>query len=488
MDIIITGREGYADAIAKHRKAGTSKTDGYQENDVLVPSSYLYVQETPKGALVYQTITNALVRLSRIELEKLHGKRTKGKRLEKTWEMQGLLVPAETDECACFLDWARAARKKSLPYLSLNITTTLACNARCAYCYEKGVRQKAFDHRMIAPLLAFLRERLPKDGKLMLNWFGGEPLLGPAVIDEVTAALTKENIDFSSYLITNGSKITKRLIDQKFQKWNVRDVQITLDGLAKTYESRKQYRDQRAGIFMRILKKIETVAKADINVHVRLNIDRENMDEMLELLSMLEERYGTLDHVTWYPAFLTGVACDLTPEEKTAFVRRMFAHMKNPGKMNAARRLFSAPRIMPCMRCDRQSYSIDVNGNIYRCEHDVGHPDHAMGQLSPFSLVERGRATLRLPKACKACVFLPKCMGGCAANKETNDELCMIERYMIQGYLAFMAEKEGAVFDEETRNPEPDPASGESSGEVVRNHRTAGTAHRNTRRRKPART
>jgi len=488
MDIIITGRDGYADAIAKHRKAGAPKTKDSLKNDVLVPSSFLYTQETPNGALVYQTITNALVRLSRMELEKLRGKRQRGKRLEKTWEAQGLLVPADTDECACFLDWARAARKKSLPYLSLNITTTLACNARCAYCYEKGVRQKAFDHRMIAPLLTFLRERLPKGGKLMLNWFGGEPLLGPAVIDEVTAALTKEHIEFSSYLITNGSKITKRLIDQKFRKWNVHDVQITLDGLAKTYEARKQYRDQRSGIFKRILQKIETVAKADINVHVRLNIDRENMEEMLELLSMLEERYGTLGNVTWYPAFLTGVACDLTPVEKTVFVRRMFARMKNPGKMNAARRLFSAPRIMPCMRCDRRSYSIDVDGNIYRCEHDVGHPDHAMGKLSPFVLEERGRATLRLPKVCKACAFLPKCMGGCAANKETNDELCMIERYMIQGYLAFMAEKEGAVFDEKTRNPESDPASGESSGETVRNHRTTGTSHRNPRRRKPART
>lgn len=51
------------------------------------------------------------------------------------------------------------------------------------------------------------------------------------------------------------------------------------------------------------------------------------------------------------------------------------------------------------------------------------------------------RTNVTLREECKKCVFLPKCMGGCAANLETNDEACMIEKYMIQGYLAYLAEQ-----------------------------------------------
>ncbi|WP_294155796.1 radical SAM/SPASM domain-containing protein [uncultured Selenomonas sp.] len=494
MDIIITGNKNIVDAIAakaskKPRNAkGTKGDEKPSAQEAFVPSIFRYVQPTPNGALVYQTLTNAFVRLTKMELEKLEGRRPIGKALAKQLAAQGLFVPAGLDERKGYCDMARTMRKRPRPYLSLNITTTLACNARCTYCYEKGVPQRAFDRSMIPKLLAFLRDHLPKDGTLRINWFGGEPLLGTEIIDEITTALTKEGVAFSSYIITNGSRLTKRLIDQKFQRWNVGDVQITLDGLAKTYEARKQYQDQKAGIFSRILKKIETVAHAGVNVHIRLNIDRGNMEEVLELIELLEKRYGTLDKVTWYPAFLTGIGSDLTCDEKIAFVRKMFERMKNPTKMNVAQRMFAMPRIMSCMRYDQQSYSIDVSGRVYRCEHEVGREEFAIGRLSPFSFDDRGRTTIRLSKECKECVFLPKCLGGCASDKAAGDAPCLIERYMIQGYLAFMAEKEGAVFDEEARNAESDPASGESSGETVRNHRTTGTSHRNPRRRKPART
>lgn len=490
MDIIITGNKNVIDAmVAQPSKGAKNSKDAKKSQDAgkLVPSVFHYVQPTPDGALVYQTLTNAFVRLSKMELEKLEGHRPIGKALAKQFAAQGFLVPEGLDERKSYQEMARKMRKRPRPYLSLNITTTMACNARCTYCYEKGVPQRAFNRRMIPKLLAFLRDHLPKDGTLRINWFGGEPLLGTEIIDEITAALTKEGIVFSSYIITNGSKITKRLIDQKFQRWNVNDVQITLDGLAKTYEARKRYRDQKTGIFARILKKIETVANAGVNVHIRLNIDRENMEELLALIELLEKRFGSLDTVTWYPAFLTGIGSDLTCEEKVAFVRQMFERMKNPTKMNVAQRLFAMPRIMPCMRYDRQSYSIDVSGRIYRCEHEVGRPEYAIGQLAPSSFDDRGRTTLRLSKTCKECVFLPKCLGGCASDKAAGDAPCLIERYMIQGYLAFMAEKEGATFDEKASDPESDPASGEWAGKTLRNDRAPGTAHRKPRRRKPAR-
>ncbi|MBQ7198864.1 MAG: hypothetical protein IJS29_06345 [Selenomonadaceae bacterium] len=55
--------------------------------------------------------------------------------------------------------------------------------------------------------------------------------------------------------------------------------------------------------------------------------------------------------------------------------------------------------------------------------------------------VNKNRVNENLRTECKSCVFLTKCMGGCAANLETNDEPCMVGKYIIQGYLAYLAER-----------------------------------------------
>ncbi len=266
-------------------------------------------------------------------------------------------------------------------------------------------------------------------------------MLNTKVFDDITSSLTDESINFSSYIITNGSLITKKLVTEKFKRWNVHDVQITLDGTAKTYEKRKSYVNQRSGIFNRILKKIATVADAGITVHIRLNVDRENMEEIFELIELLEKNFGNIPEVSWYPAFLTGVGNDLTEKEKILFVKNLFAKLKNPTKMNATHRLHSLPKSIPCMRNDSKSFTIDVFGNIYTCEHLVGKKNESVGTLDNFDDNDKNRIKFALRPECKKCVFLPKCMGGCAVNLETDDEPCMIEKYIIQGYLAYMAEQ-----------------------------------------------
>lgn len=54
--------------------------------------------------------------------------------------------------------------------------------------------------------------------------------------------------------------------------------------------------------------------------------------------------------------------------------------------------------------------------------------------------IDTNRIKIALRSEYKKCVFPPKCMGGCAVNLENDDEPCMIEKYIIQGYLAYMTE------------------------------------------------
>ena len=310
------------------------------------------------------------------------------------------------------------------------------------YCYEKGVRHYDLSQLQTDLLTKFIKSNLRKNDMLGIVWFGGEPLINIRAFDDITASLSSSGINFSSYIITNGSLITKKLVTEKFKRWNVHDVQITLDGTAETYEKRKAYVNQRAGIFNRILKKISIVANAGITVHIRLNIDRENMTGIFDLIELLEKNFGDVPEISWYPAFLTEVGDDLTETEKISFVKNLFSSLKNPTKMNAAYRMHSMPRYIPCMRNDPKSITVDVFGNIYTCEHLVGNKNKSIGNLRNFdSELNRSRVEYKLRPECESCVFLPKCMGGCAVNLETDDEPCMIEKYIIQGYLAFMAEQ-----------------------------------------------
>lgn len=387
-----------------------------------------YIRNDKKGYLIYNTLYNSLVRLSPLEYEKLLGKKKTGKELRKNFKKHGLIIAEKLDEMDIYNQWCSLQRKVDRPYISINITATLKCNARCYYCYENGVKHSDFEEKQLFLLIKFLKERVRENDTLLLNWFGGEPLMNKKVLNFVSNELKRYGISFCSYIITNGSLINKKMVTTDFIRWNVKDVQITLDGLGETYEKRKAYIDQKRNIFLRILQKIELVAKNGVRVHIRLNVDRRNKMEILDLLKLLNTNFGQLNEVTWYPAFLTGIGDDLTEDEKVSFVKDMLYITQNPAKMNIGRRLYSMPKIRACMRNDPKSFSIDVFGHVYSCEHLVGRKEKFIGTLKEFDDQKNlCRTNVTLREECKKCVFLPKCMGGCAANLETNDEACMIE-------------------------------------------------------------
>ena len=403
------------------------------------PSAFNFSVAAPKNFLVYNTLYNSMAKLTPDEFRKLNGERFCGKDLRKNFLEAGLCVAKEIDERESYRRW-RIESQKHLDHLSVNITTTLKCNARCPYCYEHGVAHVDFDETKLDALINFIKQR-KKDLPVKLNWFGGEPFLNPKIIDEVTRRLGEAGLEYESFAITNGTPITRRLIERKFKKWNLRGVQITLDGTAELYAKRKAYVDGQREVFKKILRRISWLAAADVHVDIRLNIDRENMNDILDLVYVLQARFDEKKNVVYYPAFVTGVKDKLSDAEKISFVKEIFRALANPAKMNITERLYSFPRSMPCMRNDPQSFSVDAYGRIYNCEHLVGRKEKALGTLKRLpEEINAARLDEPLRAECVGCVFLPKCMSGCASNLRTGDAACMIERYLIPAYMEFMCE------------------------------------------------
>lgn len=410
------------------------------ENAVAVQSStFNYSFETPQKILVYNTLYNSLVKLTPEEFSELGGEKNCNEELRRKFLEAGLLVAAGTDERENYRRW-RLESLKHKEHLSINVTTTLKCNARCPYCYERGVEHVDFDETKIDALINFIK-RHKKNLPVQLNWFGGEPFLNPKMIDAVTTRLGELGFEFECFAITNGSLITRRLIESKFPKWHLRGVQITLDGTAEQYERRKAYVDGQRQVFKKILNRIKWLAEAGIHVDIRLNIDRKNMNDILDLVYTLQARFDGNTHVVYYPAFVTGLKDKLTDAEKLSCVKKIFEALANPDKMSINNRLYSFPRDMPCMRNDPQSFSVDVYGRVYNCEHLVGRKEKSLGTLKRLpKKINEARLDEPLREECATCVFLPKCMSGCSSNLRTGDAACMIERYLIPAYLEFISE------------------------------------------------
>lgn len=401
------------------------------------PSRYNCVATGKNRTVVYNSLTNALALLSHGEYERLQGKKRLTKDLRSRFLENGLLL-ANINESQ-ILDDFRANRSLSGKRININITASMRCNAHCAYCYEAGARHGDFDPQTLERTLHFIQNLRPRK-ELKITWFGGEPLLAPDVIDHISSGLRDRQIKFSSYLITNGSLITREMVEKKFPVWNVQDAQITLDGCEQTYIARKNYKNCADGIFQKVLDKIEWTADAGITVHIRLNMDRENADEIMRLLDVLQERFGSQKKIVYYPAFLTGVKSRFDDLEKIAFVKKMFSTVNDPSKFNIPNRLHSMPRLMACMREDPSSFTIDVSGRVYPCEHLVGKNRETLGTVRRFSWAKnKSRFNPPLRSECKECAWLPKCMGGCAENLKTDDSPCLIERHMLAAYLEILA-------------------------------------------------
>lgn len=407
--------------------------------DAVNPSVFNCCIETPNKIIVYNTLYNAMAKLTPAEFLKLEGKQHCERELKQRFLSEGLCVPVTFDERENYRLWRMESLKRR-EHLSINITTTLKCNARCPYCYEHGVKHVDFDETKIDALIEFIKQR-KKAQSVKLNWFGGEPLLNPKIIDAVTKRLREIGLEFESFMITNGSLITRQLIERRFKRWNMRGVQITLDGTAEQYTKRKGYVDGQREVFKKILNRIAWLNESDIHVDIRLNIDRENMNDILDLVYVLQGRFDSQKNVVYYPAFVTGVKDKLSDTEKISFVKKLFYALANPAKFSITNRLYSFPRCLPCMRNDPQSFSVDVYGRVYNCEHLVGRQDKSIGTLKRLSEKDNvARLEEPLREECKSCVFLPKCMSGCASNLRTGDAACMIERYLIPAYMEFMCE------------------------------------------------
>ena len=321
------------------------------------------------------------------------------------------LVPEGKDECAYYESVSAMlrlyARKEGAR--GYTILPTLGCNARCVYCYEEGRAQVTMTPEIVEQTIRYILDS-HADEEVKLHWFGGEPLLCPEILDRISEGLREAGVPYRSGVISNGSLITPAILEKMLGLWNVKRIQISMDGAEPDYRARKRYFAD-AGQYRSVMDSVGRLSEAGIRVAVRCNVDEGNIAGAPRFLDDLSRTVGHKENVFVYFSPLMDVRAgegDLAFWEKIIAVRPLIekAGFRPLNYMGPGRKL----RVNRCM-ADGGAVVIGPDGSLYACEHcppesrfgDVfnGVTDEAAGQA--FRRADRTR------EKCRRCPFLPEC-------------------------------------------------------------------------------
>jgi uncharacterized protein len=258
-----------------------------------------------------------------------------------------------------------------------------------------------------------------------MTLFGGEPLLEKEKILKVFSSLypyfEKKDIVFSSDIITNGILLT-RDFEEEIVNYGLNTIVITLDGSPDVHNKKRVFKNGEPtfDIILENIIKVKDIAKFHINV----NIDEmNNMDEISELLNMLKRNnlQECIKRIDFKP-IVNGeiIKCGIT-SFRNANLDKLIGFRKLAKALGFS--VLNQPVFGPCDIYFKNSFVIDVNGDIYKCAALIGNKKYVVGSIYNSDGKELDFFKLPENNECLDCKFLPVCYSGCrySAYLETGD-------------------------------------------------------------------
>ena len=376
----------------------------------------------------------------------------------------GFIVPDRATEREELKTFFREVRDGT-DTLKITVLTTLQCNFACDYCiqgdhgdYNKTAAKMSMD--MAARVSAWVEARIDAIApeRLVLTFFGGEPLLNMPVLyylaERLHAASTARGTEILINIITNGLLLSREMVE-RLNPLGLNGIKITLDGDRDAHNRSRPLRGGQ-GTFDKIIA--NTRAVADLTrMAVGGNFEVDTADSYPALLDFLAEQdfAPRLSKVTFKPVIreksvaprgvipLTVVGSDSKPlngacmtsagtgvsrvcdscnfvDDKMAFLRE---ETKKRGFSTA-----DGVHMGPCEIHKEHAHTIGPDGSLFACPGFAGEALQSTGHIDGRHEDYRSQAlrnfeTLAAWEMCNDCAFIPVCAGGCtvAAHNELGD-------------------------------------------------------------------
>lgn len=436
-----------------------------------IPSRYsTIVRWNGKGGMIYNSFSGAMAAFEpdeEAEVLRVLGKEARHEELSgmaSDLRDAGFLVPDGTDELAQAQKLHAALNEAKSMHLVL--MPTEACNFRCTYCYQSFPRG-AMTRETIDGLKAYVRQAAESIEHLAVSWFGGEPMLVPDTIVELSDSFlescSKNGISYSADMSTNGYFLTKERFLELLDR-NVSRFMVTLDGTESIHDRRRALRGG-GGTFEKIIGNLKAMRDVDaaFAVDIRINFDDDNADEVPDLLTKLfawfegDKRFQLLIRPVgrW-----GGRNDDRIPEcDRTA----SDAHLWELTGLGVEQGLSLSETIidslMPsgavCYAAKPNAFVIGADGRLYKCSVALDDPVNHIGQLrADGSMVLdmdklarwTGSGEERDP-VCRTCYFRPACQGNhCPLYRmRTGKRPCPHEKRKIKHVLELIGKSKEQV-------------------------------------------
>jgi uncharacterized protein len=392
---------------------------------------------------------------------------------------EGFVVQEREEDDAALRAHLETAREGLAGTMMITLLPTLQCNLACDYCFQKDSPSftKMDQSTELSTLLWILRtvdER--KLHTLKVHYFGGEPTTRKdfclRTAEVLQAAMAARCGRFEWIMTTNGV-----LLDLPFVRamtgFGQGAIKVTLDGDKDTHDRTRKFRDGR-GSFDQIFENIVACAPY-VKISVGGNFFPGQAASYERLLARLESSglSGKLASVRFKPvvdvdrgATQSCRSCDHGEGDGGDEVRTLV-------QLNAAvtrRRLGPVQgevlesMLGPCELHWKNNYTIDPEGNVYKCPAVAGRAEMAVSSVRGLSSADREAARekpaplleLRPWEKCGDCPYLPVCLGGCLGgqwlkNGRIDEVSCKRESFtaafresVVRRYLAeFTAPEDG---------------------------------------------
>ena len=409
MNIIVEGNINIRSAMSR----------SYHNDIKYKASKYMIHCVVEDGTLLFNLITGEVILLSTSECDAIEHITSGKEQVLSELVKHGFLVP---DDCieeqsleqirSIFLK--EREQKHIITYY--NVLTTTACNARCFYCYEHGIKKRTMSIETADNLVKFIQSH-HGNKKILFGWFGGEPTLGVDCIDYICTKMIELGIPFTSQMVSNAYLFDQDMIKRAKERWNLKKIQITLDGTEEIYNRTKAYVNISDNAYKRVLRNIGLFLDEQIDVNIRLNMDEHNIEDLRKLVDELGTLFGGRKNLAIYVRLLkenAGANPIKHCQEDRARLGRYYFELQDKLEQNGWSQIwkFSLPNLKPfsCMADDPFSIQVTPDGILSKCEDRIY--DKVVGTLEDGITDTKQMKwwqERRQFEECKNCPLLPSC-------------------------------------------------------------------------------
>ncbi|MFI1396223.1 radical SAM protein [Streptomyces sp. NPDC020681] len=272
--------------------------------------------------------------------------------------------------------------------LHLILLPTEQCNFRCTYCYEDFAIGR-MERETVEALKLLLNRRFADLQRLDIAWFGGEPLLAQAIVEEISAHVMTSVADRPEFQYQGDMTTNGYLLDvptaEKLAGLGVTIYQISLDGPESVHDTTR-VRSNGGASFQRIWQNLLAIrdSRLPVRILLRIHLTPENLPSMPEFLRQVRDTFlgDSRFSVSLKPVERMG-----GPNDETLEVLSKQARAEAVGQLEAvvragvpASRTPSGPDV--CYAARPNSLVIRANGRIAKCTVALSDPSNDIGRLA----------------------------------------------------------------------------------------------------------